>query len=239
MNTIKDAIPNSAPSLVPRRQTMHNLPHRTDSVSPPQAKLIVKLAVIIFVILYISLALLLVADSWVGTQRAAHWFMGNSPGVVPADFLSGFYSIIGALLGCGVLEVVSFHKYVAVKRDFRPEHVWGYFVAPWLAAVLGLVVFALLQTGLLVFSGGGSSSGIESKNPAIANLGFLLTGFLAGFGWYDMVLFIRRMVQRFFHDSNEEGFEGRDDGITARIAREDEKAHNEPAHDTSIDQSEA
>jgi hypothetical protein len=47
------------------------------------------------------------------------------------------------------------------------------------------------------------------------------------------------MVQRFFHDSNEEGFEGRDDGITARIAREGEKAHNEPTHDTSIDQSEA
>ncbi|HEY0725869.1 MAG TPA: hypothetical protein VGD41_18115, partial [Pyrinomonadaceae bacterium] len=126
-----------------------------------------------------------------------------------------------------------------VKRDFRPDHVWGYFVAPWLAAVLGLIVFALLQTGLLVFSGGGSSAGIEPKNPAIANLGFLLTGFLAGFGWYDMVLLIRRMVQRFFHESSEEGFEGRDDGITARIAREGEKAPTEPANDASIDQPEA
>ena len=236
MNAIKDIIPTSAPSAVPRRPTTHSLARKTESVSPPQVNFIGKLAVIIFIIAYISLGLILVADCWVGSQRSARWFMGDSTRVVPADFLSGFYSIIGALLGCGVLEVVSFHKYVAVKRDFRPEHVWGYFVAPWLAAVLGLVVFALLQTGLLVFSGGGASSGTDPKNPAIANLGFLVTGFLAGFGWYDMVLLIRRLVQRFFHDSNEEEADGRDDGITARIAREGEKAHNEPTNEPLIDQ---
>ena len=71
---------------------------------------------------------------------------------------------------------------------------WGYFVAPVLASVLGLVVLALLQSGLIVFAGGGSAD----KADDLARLGYLAVGFLAGFGWYEATQAIQRIVKRFF-----------------------------------------
>jgi hypothetical protein len=113
---------------------------------------------------------------------------------LPTIFVSAMYAVLGGILGAGVLDIVSFHKYVAVKRDFQSAHVWGYFVGPWLAAVLGLIVFALLQTGLLVFSGN-KPSGDQSD---VSNLGYLAVGFLSGFGWLEATERVREIVSRFF-----------------------------------------
>jgi hypothetical protein len=99
-------------------------------------------------------------------------------------------------LGAGALGLVSFHKHVSAQSDFDPDHSWGYFVAPWLAGVLGLIVFALLQTGLLVFSG---SIG-PSDDAILSNLAFLAVGFLSGFGWYDATERIRSVVKQFFEE---------------------------------------
>jgi hypothetical protein len=52
--------------------------------------------------------------------------------------MAALFSVFGSILGAGVLDIFSLHKYVAVRRDFQTPHVWGYFFAPWLAAVLGL-----------------------------------------------------------------------------------------------------
>ena len=109
-------------------------------------------------------------------------------------FVYAIYAVLGSILGAGALDIVSFHKHVSINQDFQEAHIWGYFLAPWLAAVLGLIVFALLQSGLLVFSGGISSS----SNSEIAQLGYLAVGFLSGFGWLQAVEKVREIVQRFF-----------------------------------------
>jgi hypothetical protein len=79
--------------------------------------------------------------------------------------------------------------------SFNVAHGWGYLFAPLLGAVLGLVVFALVKSGLLIFSG----IAAESQSPSFsANLGYIGVGFLAGFGWYQATQGIDRLVKKFF-----------------------------------------
>jgi len=161
----------------------------------PQAPFIVRLIIMTFVLAYISGALFLIVDLWIHEHGMLSKLMGLSKDEsLPALFISGMHAVLGAVLGAGVLDIVSFHKYVAVRRDFQLPHVWGYFFAPWLAAVLGLIVFALLQSGLLIFTGGGE----EARSKEVANLGFLAIGFLSGFGWFEALGKIRALVKRFF-----------------------------------------
>ena len=160
----------------------------------PQAHFIVKLAIIGFVALYIGAAMWLLLDVWVLDAKNLHAVLGLEMSVkLPPVFISALHAMLGAVLGAGVMDIVSFHNYNSVKGDFQSRHVWGYFVAPMLAAVLGLITFALLQSGLLVFAGG------PKGNPDdLARLGYLAVGFLAGFGWYEAVESIRGIVKRFF-----------------------------------------
>lgn len=168
---------------------------KTDNVPTPPVSFAIKFIIVAFSLLYVSFILYLVVDSWVHEQAALKRFLGvpvETP--FPPGFLSAVYAVLGSVLGAGVLGIVSFHRHVSIQQDFQTPHVWGYFVAPWLAAVLGLIVFALLQTGLLVFSGGGSS-GPDSE---ISHMGYLAVGFLSGFGWVQAVEKIREVVKRFF-----------------------------------------
>ena len=160
----------------------------------PQAPFWVKLLIVAFVLCYLSGALWLLLDAWVLGLVNLRRMIGVAPdALLPPVFLSALHAMLGAVLGAGALDIVSFHKYASVKGDFQTRHVWGYFVAPLLAAVLGLVVFALLQSGLLVFAGGA-----KDKADDLARLGYLAVGFLAGFGWYEATESIQRIVKRFF-----------------------------------------
>ncbi len=180
-----------------------------------QASFMARFAIMVFVLSYITAAFYLVVDLWVHEYGILHRWVGyGEDEPLPTLFVSGVHAVLGAVLGAGVLDIVSFHKYVAVRQDFQRQHVWGYFFAPWLAAVLGLIVFALLQSGLLIFSGSGESP----RSPEVANLGLLAIGFLSGFGWYEAVGRIRKLVIRFFSTPLMEEEGPRPEGITERMA---------------------
>ena len=170
--------------------------HESAPASPgPQASFAVRVIIVAFVLGYMLGALWLLLDAWVFASMRLRWLLGmQSDAVLPPVFLSAFHAMLGAVLGAGALGIVSFHHYASIKGDFQARHVWGYFVAPVLASVLGLVVFALLQSGLLVFAGGGAAD----KADDLARLGYLAVGFLAGFGWYEATQSIQRLVKRFF-----------------------------------------
>jgi len=166
-----------------------------EQVPGPQAPFAVRVIIVLFVLSYMIATLWLLLDAWVFGSMRLRWLLGmNGDAPLPSVFLSAFHAMLGAVLGAGALGIVSFHHYTSIKGDFQSRHVWGYFVAPVLASVLGLVVFALLQSGLLVFAGGGSAD----KADDLARLGYLAVGFLAGFGWYEATQAIQRIVKRFF-----------------------------------------
>ncbi len=191
---------------------------QTGIVPGPQVPFAVKLLIVAFALSYITVAFYLVVDCWVHEQKTLKHLLGlPAEQILSPIFMFAVYAVLGSILGAGALDIVSFHRYVAVKRDFQQPHVWGYFVAPWLAAVLGLIVFALLQTGLLVFSGGASSS----SNSEVSQLGYLTVGFLAGFGWYQAIQKIREVVTRFFASSPQES---KQDNLPATPVGQDHQA---------------
>lgn len=168
---------------------------RDSQESIPQAHFIVKLFVLLYVLSYITIVFVLLVDGWVhGYAITMKLLFLPQDANLPPIFISAIHTILGSLLGCGVLAIASFHKYVAYKKSFESQHVWGYFCGPWLAATLGLIIFALLQSGLLIFSGNLSGNG----QAETANLGYLTIGFLAGFGWYRVTKVIERLVTRVF-----------------------------------------
>ena len=170
----------------------------TESMAP-LASFPVKLLIVIYILAYTTAALIGLIDAWVhdfrGLRALAHL---DATATLPKAFQSAVYAMIGSVLGCATLDLVSFHQYV-VKQDFRLPHTWGYFFAPWLAGLLGLFVFTLIQSGLLVFAGGGGGGAPTEA----ANMGTLSVGFLAGFGWYEVIRRIQRLVQKMFRESED------------------------------------
>lgn len=165
----------------------------------PQAPFALKLTIVLYSAAYLIGALALLLDFWVLNQVSLRRLVGlNGADPLPPLFLSALHAMLGAVLGAGVLSIVSFHHYTSVRGDFQSRHVWGYFTAPLLAMVLGLIVFALLQSGLLIFAGGA-----KGEPDDVARLGYLAVGFLAGFGWFEATQSIRRIVRRFFSEATD------------------------------------
>lgn len=154
-----------------------------------------KVVLVVWMLAYTTAALVLIIEGWLrnyGLLRQA--FCIPSDQELSALLVAAFHSILGGILGAGALGMVSFHKHISIKQVFNNAHAWGYLFAPWLAAVLGLIVFALLQAGLLVFSG----TALSSEKSDTAPLGYLAIGFLSGFGWYQATQRIRRLIKKFF-----------------------------------------
>ncbi|MFT7680658.1 MAG: glycerol uptake facilitator-like aquaporin [Moritella dasanensis] len=99
-----------------------------------------------------------------------------------------FFTTMGAILGGAILNIISFHKYFSVEKNFNIEYLWGYFFTPILSAVVGIVAFSLVQGGLLVLNGSLADKP-ESINSA---LGFIAIGCIAGYNWD---VFIRKLQE--------------------------------------------
>lgn len=89
------------------------------------------------------------------------------------------FTVLGAISGGAILNIISFHKYFSVEKSFDIEYFWGFFFTPILSTIVGIIIFALVQGGLLVLSGSLESS-TESINSA---LGFTAIGCIAGYNW--------------------------------------------------------
>lgn len=167
-----------------------------------QANFFTKISVLLFILAYITIVFIVLFDGWIHDYAILKNLFNLSKETSLSPMLvSIIHTVLGSLLGCGVLAIVSFHKYIAYERTFEVSHVWGYFCGPWLAATLGLVVFALLQSGLLVFAGNVSG---EPQTES-TNLGYLAIGFLSGFGWYRVTKILELLVTRVFSAPESKG----------------------------------
>jgi len=173
------------------------------------------LVVLPFTVSYCILGIWLLFDGWLNGFSSLFWIWGIEPdvGIMPV-FKLALFSLVGSILGCGTLDIVSFHKYVAVKKIYDLDHIWGFFFSPILAAIIGLMVFALFQSGLLVFAGN-----ISNENtPVTAELGFAAVGFLSGYSWHEVVEKFRDLSQSLFK-KNENLEKSRK--TTEEVAKED------------------
>lgn len=140
--------------------------------------------IFLFMISYCVFGIWLLFDGWINKFSSLYWLWSINPNIgLPPIYSLALMSLIGSILGCGTLDIVSFHKYVAIEKCYDLDHIWGYLISPVLAAIVGLLIFSLFQSGLLIFSGGFNAE----STPVTASLGFTAIGFVAGYSWPEAV----------------------------------------------------
>lgn len=170
---------------------------------------------------YTLLAIWFLLNTWFGDRLVLRIVGLTRPdeSSLSDSLISCSFCFSGALMGCGAFGIISFHKYVAVTRSFATPHVWGYYLAPFLAGTLGIVVYALLRTGLLVFAGN-ATSGTAHPVSESGHLAYLVAGFLGGFGWFELLMRLRRMVFRVVRDPDRGIAEDQPKGVTEQLRSE-------------------
>lgn len=169
------------------------------AVESAKASLACVIILILFSLTYLTLSLWILVDLWIRDKEFITCILSIKKEKLAENltFVMALYTFVGALLGNATLDLVSYHKYWAIKRDFQASHVPGYFFGPWLAGTIGLIIFCLLQSGLFIFSGGATQK-IDIEETAISKMGYISVGFLSGFGWMNAVEKIQEIVSRFF-----------------------------------------
>ncbi|EGR4301534.1 hypothetical protein VCSRO12_0383 [Vibrio cholerae] len=144
----------------------------------------------IYIFCYIAVATWLLYDGWINNFSSLHcvWGSPNGQFSLPSHVVFSIYTILGAILGSGLLGIISFHRYVAIEKSFDDDHAWGFLFAPLLAAIIGILMFSIIQSGLIVLSG--QMSNIE--NESNATLGYLAIGAITGYNWD---VFVRKMQE--------------------------------------------
>ncbi|EGU31575.1 hypothetical protein VII00023_02349 [Vibrio ichthyoenteri ATCC 700023] len=126
------------------------------------------------------MAIWLLIDGWVNqfSSISGLWSVTS----LPPHVQSLFFTMLGALLGCAILGITSFHRYMAIEKTFDSDHLLGFFLAPILALIVGLLIFAMLQSGLVVLTNQSVLTDVTAPTVT-ATLGYLAIGGVAGYNW--------------------------------------------------------
>lgn len=135
----------------------------------------------LYIFLYTIAAIWLLICGWVDNFSVLSCLWGSDI-TFPPHVQSLFFTMIGAVLGCSILGITSFHRYVAIEKDFDCDHIWGFLLAPLLSVVVGLLIFALLQSGLVVLTSQTSPSAFNDLSVT-STFGYLAIGGVAGYNW--------------------------------------------------------
>lgn len=139
-----------------------------------------RILVPIYITAYTLLGIWLLIDGWLsGFSNICRLWSLDVAFPMHVQYL--FFTMIGSLLGCSLLGITSFHRYVAIEKKFDADHLWGFFLAPLLAVVVGLLIFSLLQSGLVVLTNQTVHS--EPIASVTATFGYLAIGAVSGYNW--------------------------------------------------------
>jgi hypothetical protein len=133
-----------------------------------------------YIFLYTMLAGWLLFDGLINSFSSIFWVWSiEATESFPALVVYLGFTILGAILGSALLGIISFHRYKAIEKTFDLDHLWGFFFSPLLAAIVGILMFAIIQSGLIVLSGDLSTA----ANNESATLGYLAIGGVTGYNW--------------------------------------------------------
>ena len=99
------------------------------------------------------------------------------------------YTVLGAILGGAVLGITSLHKYSCQAKTFDVDHLWVYLLAPLLAAVIGILTYCFLQSGLLILTG----SINDNANTTMVMVGYTGAGAAGAYNWEMFIKKLRHM----------------------------------------------
>lgn len=143
----------------------------------------------VYMMLYSLAAIWFWFDGWMNNFSSLHclWNISGNEIFSPSVCFA-LFTILGSILGGALLNITSFHRHFAIEKKFDTDHLWGFFFTPILSIIVGLLIFTLIQSGLLVLSGISDNK----ENISNAALGFTAIGSVAGYNWD---VFIRKIQE--------------------------------------------
>lgn len=154
----------------------------------------------VYTLAYSIFAIWLLVDGWLtGFSSILNLWDLDESFKVPSQVPFLFFTIVGALLGSAILSITSFHRHYAINCSFKSKHIWGYFLAPLLATLVGCLVFAIVQSGLLVLTGDIANE----SDPVRATLGYVAIGGVAGYNWDIFVKKLENLSQDLLNSGNQ------------------------------------
>lgn len=103
----------------------------------------------------------------------------NNTFTVNEEIKLAIFTTFGAILGGATLGITSLHKYAAVNKKLDIDHLWGYLMAPILSVIIGILIFCLLYSGLIILTGGSNPD--TEKNSV--KIGYLCMGAICSYNW--------------------------------------------------------
>ena len=137
----------------------------------------------------------LLFDVWIGQYSLAN-LLGYKQiaRLASPAFRLPAYCMIGGALGGIVNGIRSFLVWHAERFAFGERFTWKYATAPWLGGALALFTYALVRSGVTVFSGDASPDA-ATVSQVLAMFG---VGVLAGYGSHNAFVWLDAQVSRIF-----------------------------------------
>ena len=172
-----------------------------------------------YIFIYTIASIWLLIDGWINQFSSIHVVWSTT--TLPPHVQNLFFTMLGALLGCAILGITSFHRYKAIEKTFDIDHIWGFFLAPVLALVVGLLIYAILQSGLVVLTNQTSLTSITPQSNITATLGYLAIGGITGYNWDVFIKKLQELSANIMNtpkeseQSNSRGFEHNKNSTTS------------------------
>jgi hypothetical protein len=136
----------------------------------------------------------LMFDFWIGRYSLIALFGYATEPLTGPAFQLFAYAFIGGALGGIVNGLRSFLVWHAERKAFGGRFIWKYLIAPWTGAALAIFTFALIQSGVAVFSG---EFAVDVANSTQILATFAI-GVLAGYGSREAFIWLDFQVKNVF-----------------------------------------
>ena len=137
----------------------------------------------------------LLFDIWIGQYSLAN-LLGyrDTRAMASPVFRLAAYALIGGSLGGAVNGIRSFLVWHAERAAFGRRFVWKYVTLPWVGAALAVFTYALIRSGVAIFSG----EGVQAATTTSQVLATFGAGALAGYGSHEVLYWLDAQVTRLF-----------------------------------------
>lgn len=143
-----------------------------------------------YIMAYTLFALKYLLLSWSGDYTFIGDIMSLPMTFSPNDEIKlALFTIAGAVLGGATLGITSLHNDSAVEKALDIDHLWGYLMAPVLSVVIGVLIFCLLYSGIMVLSGGVNSNPEQNS----VKIGYMSLGAICSFNWNVFVIKLQKL----------------------------------------------
>jgi len=153
-------------------------------------RLLLSFVIFVYIMTYTLFAIKYLFLSWAGDYEFLNNLIHPSGSLVANEEIKlTIFTIIGALFGGATLGITSLHRYSAVTKTLDIDHLWGYLMAPMLSIVIGILIFCLLYSGVMVLNGGASINAGQTS----VKIGYLSLGAICSYNWDVFVMKLQKL----------------------------------------------